>query len=151
MELTRHLADSNDLPAILTLIRDSFAYMDSVIDPPSSMHRMTLDSLRATADTCEIWTLGRQACVILTPKQDTLYVGKLCVAPPARGQGLAREMITHAATRAKALDLPSLTLEVRVELTDNHATFKAMGFTEVARTAHHGYARPTSITFQKKL
>lgn len=31
----------NDWGAVLALIRSEFAYMDRVIDPPSSMHRLT--------------------------------------------------------------------------------------------------------------
>ena len=153
MELTRHLKDDPNLPAILTLIRDSFAYMDGIIDPPSSMHHMTLDSLRADAETREIWSLGPplSACVVLSPKPNTLYIGKLCVAKHARGTGLAHHLIQHAEHRARALRLPTLTLEVRIELTANHASFKAMGFNEVARTAHQGYPHPTSITFQKEI
>ena len=50
---------------------------------------------------------------------------------------------------AVALHLPVLELQTRVELTENHATFRALGFVEVARTAHPGYDRPTSITFRR--
>jgi hypothetical protein len=37
----------------------------------------------------------------------------------------------------------------RVELTETHATFRALGFTETGRTAHPGFDRPTSITFRR--
>ena len=152
MDLMRHSGDDPALPAILNLICSSFAYMDGVIDPPSSMHLMTLDGFCATATTAEIWSLGPRlsACIVLSPKPDTLYLGKLCVTSQARGTGLARRLIDHAANRATALKLQSLTLEVRIELTENHAVFGAMGFVETKRTAHPGYTRPTSITFVKR-
>ena len=51
--------------------------------------------------------------------------------------------------RARALGLPKVTLQVRVELTRNQAAFRAMRFVEVARTAHDGYARATSITYER--
>jgi len=153
VDLTRRGADDPTLPAILDLIRRSFAYMDGVIDPPSSMHRMTLDSLRANAATSESWSLGNPptACVTLTPQHQTLYLGKLCVADSERGQGYAARLITHAATRARALSLPSLTLETRVELTENQTAFKRLHFLEIARTSHKGYDQPTSITYRKML
>jgi hypothetical protein len=44
-----------------------------------------------------------------------------------------------------------LELQTRVELEENHAAFRAMGFAEAGRTAHPGYDRPTSITFRKDL
>ena len=69
----------------------------------------------------------------------------------ALGQGLARRLIEHAALRARSLGLPALELQSRVELTENHAAFQAMGFHEVGRTAHDGYAAPTSITFRRSV
>lgn len=145
--------DDPDLSAVLTLIRDSFAYMDGIVDPPSSMHRLTLEGLRAQAQTGEVWTLGTPpiACALFRVTNGALYIGKLSVAEFARGQGLSRQLIDHAATRAKALGLRALTLQSRVELADNHAAFRAMGFCETSRTAHDGYDRPTSITFRRSL
>ncbi|MFN7434077.1 MAG: N-acetyltransferase, partial [Betaproteobacteria bacterium] len=43
----------------------------------------------------------------------------------------------------------ALELQTRIELTENHATFAALGFAKVAETAHPGYARPTSITLRR--
>ena len=60
-------------------------------------------------------------------------------------------LINSAAARARALGLTHLELQTRVELVANHATFTAMGFVETGRTAHKGYARPTSITYQRKV
>ena len=42
-----------------------------------------------------------------------------------------------------------LELQTRIELTENHATFGALGFKKIAETAHPGYSRPTSITMRK--
>ena len=68
-----------------------------------------------------------------------------------RGTGLARRMIDHAMTRARALGRVAVILETRVELTENHATFVALGFRETGRKAHAGYDRPTSIGFRRDL
>lgn len=141
------------LPGVLQLIRESFAYMESRIDPPSSMHRLTVADLSRAAREGEIWAIGPapDACVILTPKPDALYLGKLAVSAQARGQGLARRLVDHAAIRARALGLPALELQTRVELGENHATFARLGFVETGRTAHAGYDRPTSITMRRPL
>ncbi|MFC6636459.1 GNAT family N-acetyltransferase [Sulfitobacter sp. JBTF-M27] len=153
LSLRRHQANDAALREILTLIRESFAYMDGRVDPPSSMHRLTLDTLQTHAETGEIWSLGPPpaACGLFTPMSHALYIGKLSVARIARGQGLARRLIEHAALRARSHELPVLELQSRVELTENHAAFQAMGFHEVGRTAHHGYAAPTSITFRRSV
>lgn len=142
---------SFDWQAILTLIRDSFAFMDGRIDPPSSMHRLTPGDIAAQATEGEVWVIGQPplACVFLTVKPSALSIGKLAVARSHRGQGLARALIDTAEARARALGLPMLELQTRVELTENHATFRALGFQETARTAHEGYDRPTSITFRR--
>ena len=39
----------------------------------------------------------------------------------------------------------------RIELTENHATFAALGFAKVAETAHPGYKRATSITLRRRV
>ena len=51
-----------------------------------------------------------------------------------------------AETRARALGLPVLELQTRVELTENHAAFRALGFAQTGATAHPGFDRPTSLT-----
>jgi GNAT superfamily N-acetyltransferase len=140
-----------DWQALLGLIQTEFAYMDGRIDPPSSMHHLTPASIAAQSKTGEIWALGTPplACVFLTPKVDALYIGKLAVRADQRGRGLARALLTQAEIRARTLGLRWLELETRIELTENHATFRAMGFVETGSKAHAGFNRPTSITFRK--
>ena len=145
--------DPYDWSALLDLIRAAFAYTESRIDPPSSMHALTPDKVARQAETGEIWAIGAPpvACIFLTPKPHALYLGKLAVAADQRGKGHARALIDLAETRALALNLPALELETRVELTENHAIFRAMSFTETGRSAHSGYDRPTSITFRREV
>ena len=147
------MSPDEDMTPVHALLTQAFAYMDAVIDPPSSLGRMTTADLTAEARAQELWVLdpGPAACMILTDKGDTLYLGKLAVAASQRGQGLARVMVDHAVTRARALSRPSVTLQTRVELTANQAAFQAMGFAEIGRTAHKGYDRPTSITYRRFL
>ena len=142
-------ADPFNWEAALDLIRRAFAGMEGRIDPPSSIHYFTPTDLQAG----EFWCIGTPpiACILLTPKPRALYLGKLAVEPGLTRRGLARALIACAETRARALGLPVLELQTRVELTENHATFQALGFQEVARTAHAGYDRPTAITFRKLL
>lgn len=145
--------NAQELPAVLELIRDSFAYMEGRIDPPSSMQRLTLDAVAEQCRSGEVWVIGTPpvACVFLTPKEDALYLGKLAVADSRRGSGLARQLVETAATRARALGLSALELQVRVELTENQSAFARMGFAITARTAHAGFDRPTSVTMRRPL
>jgi ribosomal protein S18 acetylase RimI-like enzyme len=137
-------------PAILALLRAEFAFMQGRIDPPSSLVALTPDALTDHCRTGEIWIIGAPvACLFLTPRPGRLTLGKLAVAGGHRGRGLARRLIDLAETRARALGLPALDLQTRVELVENHAAFRALGFTETGRTAHPGYDRPTSVTFRR--
>ena len=149
------LGARDDPAPILALIRAEFAFMDGRIDPPSSMHRLRAADVASQAAAGEVWVIGPAgaplACVFLTPKPAALYIGKLTVAGPARGQGLARRLVDLAEQRARALGLPALELQTRVELTGNHATFARLGFVQVGETAHPGYDRTTSLTFRKAL
>ncbi|MCR8724826.1 GNAT family N-acetyltransferase [Frigidibacter sp. ROC022] len=140
-----------DLGSVLVLMQGAFAYMDGRVDPPSSIHRMTAETLSRHAAEGEIWAIGTPpvAAFILTPGPDSLYIGKLAVATSARGKGLARRLTDLAEERARALNLPWLELQTRIELIDNHATFVALGFSVIGETAHPGYAQPTSLTFRR--
>lgn len=140
-------------PALLALIRAAFAGMEGRIDPPSSMHRLTMAKIDRQAQEGEVWAIGTPpvACLFLTAKGDALYLGKLAVDAGHRGRGLARALVALAETRARARGLAALELQVRVELVENHRTFAALGFAETGRTAHPGHARPTSITMRKAL
>jgi predicted N-acetyltransferase YhbS len=142
--------DPCDWEAILALIRRAFAGMAGRIDPPSSLHSLTAEGLQAGG---EVWVMGAPpvACVILTPRAGALYLGKLAVEPALQGRGLGRRLVALAETRARELGLPTLELQTRVELVENHAAFRAMGFEKVGETAHAGFARATSFTFRKRL
>ena len=145
--------DSYPWDSLLTLIRRAFAGMEGRIDPPSSMHALTPATIAAQAATAEVWAIGSPAiaCVFLTPQPGALYLHKLAVDPAYHHNGHARALVGMAATRAAALGLPALTLSTRVELVENHATFRALGFTETARSAHPGFDRPTTLHFTLSL
>jgi GNAT superfamily N-acetyltransferase len=143
--------DPYDWPALLSLLHRAFASMDGIIDPPSSLHILTADGIAEQARKGEVWVIGQPAlaCLFLTPKPGALYLGKLAVDPAHQGQGHARELVENAAQRARALGLPALELQTRIELTANHAAFRRMGFVNTAATAHPGYSRPTTLTFRR--
>ena len=141
--------------AVLCLILDAFAFMEGRIDPPSSAHRLSVADMAAQAATGAVWAVEEAgtpvACLFAKPKGDALYLGKLAVAASHRGQGLARRLVEAAEAEARARGLGHLELETRIELTENHAAFAALGFARTGETAHAGFDRPTSITMRKSL
>ncbi|HWK69093.1 MAG TPA: GNAT family N-acetyltransferase [Rhizobiaceae bacterium] len=144
-----------DWQALLDLILRSFAYMDGVIDPPSSANRLTPQALEARArqETLLLAYQGEQlaGCLFLADRGDHVYLGKLAIEPALQGLGLGRRFVEAAERLARSAGKKALELETRIELHGNHAVFARLGFTEVARTAHPGFERPTSITMRKVL
>lgn len=155
VEISRLPDDFSRWDELLGLIMRCFAYMDGIIDPPSSAHRLTPALLcdKARAETCFIASRDGDlvGCIFAAERQDALYVGKLAVDERLRGHGIGRALMQAAEHHARACGKPALELQTRIELPANHATFARMGFVEVARTAHEGFDRPTSITFRKAL
>ncbi|WP_425624251.1 GNAT family N-acetyltransferase [Agrobacterium radiobacter] len=141
---------------LLALIMSSFAYMDGVIDPPSSAHRLTLDNLseKARAEIAFVAVDEGEllGCLFCRPEPPAcLYVGKLCVSPQAQGKGIGKMLLQRSEALARELALPALRLETRIELITNHARFGAWGFVKTAENAHAGYDRTTSIEMTKVL
>ena len=148
-------AGFDDRPGLLALLQQAFAHMVGVIDPPSSLQALDAAALRAKAAR-ETLILAREGarlagCGFVELRPDCAYLGKLAVAAPWRGQGLGRRLVEAAAAHARAQGRTVLELQTRVELADNQRAFEALGFVTVARTAHPGYARPTSLTMRRSL
>jgi GNAT superfamily N-acetyltransferase len=140
-----------DWDALFALMKRAFASMEGRIDPPSSLHKMTVQDLATHKG--EVWVIGQpaRAAMVLTQKPHALHLGRLSVDPPWQGKGYAHILISHAQSRAIALGLPALELQSRIELVENHAIFFALGFGQSGATTHEGYDNPTSLVFTKRL
>ncbi|WP_245521027.1 MULTISPECIES: GNAT family N-acetyltransferase [unclassified Mesorhizobium] len=155
VSITRIPADFGRWGDVLALIMRAFAFMDGIIDPPSSAHLLTADALRAKAlrETGFLALDGDRivGCVFALERADGLYVGKLAVAPDRQGHGIGRRLMQAAEDLARSRGKAAIELETRIELTTNHAAFARLGFRETGRTAHDGYDTPTSITMRKTI
>ncbi len=148
-------SDYSDWVALLQLLQDAFAPMEVRIDPPSSVSRLTPASLAAKSRD-ETLFLARDhdeliGCVFARPQGDALYVGKLAVRHDRQRGGVARRLMAAVEAYARADGVRCLELETRIELTQNHATFAALGFVKSGEHAHEGYDRPTFISMRKAL
>lgn len=144
-----------DWEALLSLILSSFAYMDAVIDPPSSAQGLTPAKLAQKAESEIGFAVLRDkelvGCLFCRPEPDFLYLGKLAVSPDCQGKGIGRLLLATAEDLAREMRLPALRLETRIELTGNHRTFARWGFAKTAENSHPGFERITSIEMQKRL
>lgn len=151
----RHTGYFDDWAGLHRLLHLAFAGMEGRIDPPSSLNGMTPDALREKARN-EILILAFYGshlvgCGFGAVTGDMMYLSKLAVDPEQQRRGILRRMVALFEQDARQLGLAGLCLQTRIELTENHATFRALGFLKSAETAHPGYDRPTSFTFHKKL
>lgn len=140
---------------LLALILGAFAYMDGRIDPPSSAHALSAQSLQQKiADEFAFGVSDGErlaGCIFCKPESDCLYIGKLAVAPDFQGRGIGRLLLAKAEATARTLDLPALRLLTRIELVDNHRAFATWGFVETGTMCHPGFTRPTAIEMRKAL
>lgn len=148
-------ADFEDWVALHGLLTRCFAYMQGRIDPPSSLHRMSAETLRCKAAD-EILVITRHdgrliACGFLKVDADAVYLGKLAVDDAYRKRGILRALVAIAEDVARTHGKSALELETRIELVENHAAFNALGFVKTGEQAHPGYDRPTSISMRKAL
>ncbi|WP_298935173.1 GNAT family N-acetyltransferase [uncultured Ruegeria sp.] len=146
--------DDSAMYDALALVRASFHYMNARINPPSSIHHLTVEGMQEHCrDGGEIWAVGRPlfGCMFLKPRGESLYLSKLAVQDGMRGQGVGRALVDHAERRALSLGLPALELETRVELTENHRVFSRFGFTIVATGTHAGFDQPTEFVLRKPI
>ncbi|WP_246673172.1 GNAT family N-acetyltransferase [Mesorhizobium sp. B2-4-14] len=153
--ITRIPADFDRWADVLALIMQAFASMDGVIDPPSSAHLLTVDTLRDKARREAGFVALNDGsivgCVFALEREDDFYVDKLAVAPDWQGQGIGRQLMRAVECLALDRGKAALELQTRIELITNHAAFACLGSHETEQTAHEGYARPTSITMRKTI
>jgi hypothetical protein len=73
---------------LLALIMSSFAYMDGVIDPPSSAHRLTLDNLseKARAEIAFVAVDEGEllGCLFCRPEPPPVFTSESCASHPRR-------------------------------------------------------------------
>ena len=142
-------AKASELSSVLDLIQQQFSYMDGRVDPPSSMHDLKVDDLAGQ----DVWVVGEplRACMILSSKEDHLYLGKVAIRPDCRGKGLLRELIKKTENIASQYGFKSIVLESRIELMEVHRAFSGVGFVEIGRGSHKGFDRDTYIIMERRI
>lgn len=156
MEILRIDTDFTRWDELLALILGAFAYMDGVIDPPSSAHLLTAEKLREKAMTetglVAVENGNLVGCVFCRPEENgVLYIGKLAISPGQQGRGTGSMLMEQVEHMARMEGYHTLRLEARIELVANHARFRAWGFEKTAERSHAGYTRITQIEMRKVL
>ena len=153
--LQLRLARQDEAAAILAVVHRAFAQYDRTLVPQSGAARETVETVTAR--------LARENCVMALREErlvgclfyehlgDHLYFGRLAVLPEERGRGVARRLVGEVEAVALAAGIATVALDVRIALPGNAALFAALGYREVSRHAHPGFADPTSIRMEKQV
>lgn len=137
------------------LIRAAFAAQSRPTSPPSSALSETGDTIAgkiAEGGGFGIFEEGRLvAAALWRIDGDALHVGRVSVAPEARGRRLARALIGACETEARRRSVRRMTLKARLELPENERLFERCGFARLRVEAHPGYEAPTTALMEKGL
>jgi predicted N-acetyltransferase YhbS len=133
-----------DAAAAASLIREAFAAQSRATDPPPG------ELAAGGGGGAEID--GALVGVMLwAEKEAALHLGRVCVLPGWRGQGIARALLAAGEAEARRRAIATMTLRVRLTLDENQRLFAAFGFAPVGQGAHRGYSAPTFMVMEKRL
>ena len=154
--LTVRRATTDDSASIAGLINAAFAGYRPWLVPPSGALEETIATIAAQlAGVCGAAIAERDgepcARVLFRPEGADLYFGRLSVLPAHRGSGVADAMVAFVEDEARVRGCPGVVLEVRIALPANQRLFARLGYVEIARHAHTGFADPTWIEMRKTL
>jgi PPOX class probable FMN-dependent enzyme len=144
--------ESPDQPDVLQLIDELDAYQDTLY-PPESRHALDLASLKqprvlfAVARDAAGVALGCAAVVLELPQGE---LKRLYVRPPARGQGVAQQLVALLESRARIAGCRLLQLETGPRQPEALALYARLGF---RRCERFGAYRddPLSVVMEKAL
>ena len=143
------------LPRVLEILRTAFALHDGRIDPPSGAHRETVETLaeKLTTEALLVASNGAQVigCIWCKSEGSDVYIGRLAVDPARQGEGVGQRLVDAATTWARQRRAKTMSLGVRVELTENIRLFERNGFRVTAEDRHPGYDRATSYHMERDL
>jgi predicted N-acetyltransferase YhbS len=153
--LQLRLARPQDAVAVLAVVHRAFAQYDGKLVPQSGAARETVETVtaRLARENCVIAFRDERlvGCLFYEHLGDHLYFGRLAVLPEDRGRGVARRLVSEVEAVALAAGIATVALNVRIALPGNAALFAALGYCEVSRHAHPGFADPTSIRMEKQV
>ena len=150
-------ATSEDAAGIASLIVTAFGeYRGWLLPEPGALRETAASVAADLARTghgafAAFDGLALVGCVLFKPEEGDLYFGRLSVAPSARRRGLAEELVGAVESEARAQGYPGVRLGVRIPLEANQRLFTRLGYAEISREAHVGFAEPTWITMRKVL
>ena len=132
-------AELADLAAVRACVEAAFSpFIAEIGRRPAPMDADLLAMIAAG----EVWITGNgTAMMALRPVEGAMLLDILAVAPAAQGRGLGRLMVAQCEALARAAGLPAVELYTNAAMTGAQRLYAGLGYTEVARGPHEGFAR----------
>jgi ribosomal protein S18 acetylase RimI-like enzyme len=141
-------AGKNDAAVVRQLTRDVYAKWIPVIGREPMP--MQADYEKAVAEHwVDLVECGDAliALIEMIPRSDHLYVENIAVSEAQQGQGLARQLLDHAADLARASRLPEIRLLTNKAFASNVSLYEHLGFENYQEIPFSGGG--TTVYFRK--
>lgn len=153
MAISCRLARPDEAALVYTLIQEAFEEYRGRLEPPSSAHEETVESVRAamTSGGAALAHDGAEAvgAALFKPQRDHLYVRRVSVAPQYRGQGIARGLMLFLENVARRGSRSAIEIEVRQNLVSNVTLYQSLGYRITRSEAHPRNPAFNSLTMRK--
>jgi ribosomal protein S18 acetylase RimI-like enzyme len=154
-EIVLREATEADASLIAALIRAAFAEYAGVLDPPSSAHAESADSVLRKMQTASGVVAFQQAepagCVLYEARRDHFYFFRLAVLPAFRRRGLGKMLVDHVESIAGNKGFKEIRLGVRLAMTKQRAYYERLGYRFREAGTHPGHMEPTFAILAKDL
>lgn len=154
VQITFREATAEDAPALLQLMQTAFEEYEGVLDPPSGVHKETIETVRRrlSGGGAVLATVADRPAgfAFYEPKEGVLYFGRLSVLPGLRQNGIGRALLEYVERRARESGAAGVKLGVRTQLPHLIARYERSGYRISEYMTHSGYSQPTFVFMEKR-
>jgi GrpB-like predicted nucleotidyltransferase (UPF0157 family) len=95
------------------------------------------------------WGATAAGCVFFRTGDSDTYLHRLAVAPAFRQSGIGRALVTFVEMQARLARSGRVRLGVRLQLPQNQAFYRNLGYAVTSHHSHPGYTYPTYVSMTK--
>lgn len=146
-------ATEEDAGTAAAIIQAAYVEFQGKLDPPSGAHAESEQSVRRLfeSERCALagWGATAAGCVFFRTGDSDTYLHRLAVAPAFRQSGIGRALVTFVEMQARLARSGRVRLGVRLQLPQNQAFYRNLGYAVTSHHSHPGYTYPTYVSMTK--